>query len=246
MELQTEGVGSRLHVSRGGLGKRRIGWIDEQRHDGRCRHQLVQKSQPLRRKFAAQRGYARYIAAWPVKAGDEPKCNRISASEDDDRDCRGGPLCRQRRGRRAWRRNYTHPAANQISGQNRQALVLSLGPPVFDRDVLALDKSGLVQTLTKNAEKACEQGRRFAAEKSNHRHRWLLRARSKGPRGGRRNPCDDLPPPHSITSSARARMASGTARPSAAAVLKLSTSSYLVGACTARSAGFSPFRMRWT
>ena len=125
-------------------------------------------------------GYARYIAAWPVKAGDEPKCNRISASEDDDRDCRGGPLCRQRRRRRAWRRNYTHPAANQISCQNRQALVLSLGPPVFDRDVLALDKSRLVQTLTKNTEKACEQGRQFAAEKSNHRHRWLLRRAARG------------------------------------------------------------------
>src|SRR5262249_53247428 len=49
---------------------------------------------------------------------------------------------------------------------------------------------------------------------------------------------------HSITSSARASSVVGTSRPSALAVLRLMTSSYLVGACTGRSAGFSPLRMR--
>src|SRR5262252_2171052 len=51
---------------------------------------------------------------------------------------------------------------------------------------------------------------------------------------------------HSMTSSARASKLSGTVRPSALAVLRLITSSYLVGACTGRSAGFSPLRMRST
>src|SRR5262245_41521151 len=51
---------------------------------------------------------------------------------------------------------------------------------------------------------------------------------------------------HSITSSARASSVGGTVRPSALAVLRLSTSSYLVGACTGKSAGFSPRRMRST
>src|SRR5262252_282505 len=51
---------------------------------------------------------------------------------------------------------------------------------------------------------------------------------------------------HSITSSARASRVGGTSRPSAFAVLRLITSSYLVGACTGRSAGFSPLRMRST
>src|SRR5213082_438575 len=45
---------------------------------------------------------------------------------------------------------------------------------------------------------------------------------------------------HSMTSDARARTVVGTARPSVFAVLRLSTVSYLVGACTGRSAGFSP------
>jgi hypothetical protein len=45
---------------------------------------------------------------------------------------------------------------------------------------------------------------------------------------------------YSITSSARASSIGGTSRPSAFAVLRLITSSYLVGAWTGRSAGFSP------
>src|SRR6516165_10753750 len=51
---------------------------------------------------------------------------------------------------------------------------------------------------------------------------------------------------HSITSSARASSVGGTVRPSAFAVFMLITNSYLVGACTGRSAGFSPLRMRST
>ena len=52
--------------------------------------------------------------------------------------------------------------------------------------------------------------------------------------------------PYSITSSARASSVGGTVRPSALAVLRLIASSYLVGACTGRSDGFSPFRIRST
>src|SRR3954470_23953941 len=51
---------------------------------------------------------------------------------------------------------------------------------------------------------------------------------------------------YSITSSARASSVDGTVMPSALAVLRLITNSYLVGACTGRSAGFSPLRMRST
>src|SRR5215831_12932684 len=54
----------------------------------------------------------------------------------------------------------------------------------------------------------------------------------------------ELAPPHSITSSARASTVGGTSRPSALAVFRLRTIWYLVGACTGRSAGFSPLRMR--
>src|SRR4029450_2015905 len=51
---------------------------------------------------------------------------------------------------------------------------------------------------------------------------------------------------YSITSSARPSNDRGTVRPSALAVFRLMTSSYLVGACTERLAGFSPLRVRAT
>jgi ABC transporter substrate binding protein len=50
--------------------------------------------------------------------------------------------------------------------------------------------------------------------------------------------------PYSITALAVASSVGGTVRPSALAVLRLMTSSYLVGAWTGRSAGFSPLSMR--
>ena len=51
---------------------------------------------------------------------------------------------------------------------------------------------------------------------------------------------------YSITSSAMASSDGGTVRPKAFAVFRLMASSYLVGACTGRSAGLSPLRMRST
>jgi hypothetical protein len=51
---------------------------------------------------------------------------------------------------------------------------------------------------------------------------------------------------YSITSSARPRSGSGTAMPSAFAVLRLMTNSNLVTSCTGKSAAFSPLRIRPT
>ena len=50
----------------------------------------------------------------------------------------------------------------------------------------------------------------------------------------------------SITSSALAISVGGRLRPSARAVLRLMMNSNLVGACTGRSAGLAPFKMRST
>src|SRR5215831_9416578 len=51
---------------------------------------------------------------------------------------------------------------------------------------------------------------------------------------------------HSITSSAATSRPGGTVRPSVFAVFRLTTVSNLVAACTGRSAGLSPRRMRST
>src|SRR5262249_6325725 len=73
----------------------------------------------------------------------------------------------------------------------------------------------------------------------------LLRPRREWPRGGSTaEKRDELAPPHSTTSSAISRKSREIVRPSAFAVLRLMISSNFVGACTGRSAGFSPLRMR--
>src|SRR6516165_5818546 len=74
----------------------------------------------------------------------------------------------------------------------------------------------------------------------------LLRPRRERPRGRAADERDELAPRHSITSSARAMSDGGTTKPSPLAVWRLMTRSYLVGACTGKSAGFSPLRMRST
>ena len=51
---------------------------------------------------------------------------------------------------------------------------------------------------------------------------------------------------YSITSSASAIKVAGISKPSVRAVRTLMDISNLVGACTGKSAGFSPFRMRLT
>src|SRR5215472_554073 len=73
-----------------------------------------------------------------------------------------------------------------------------------------------------------------------------LRARRERPRRRAAHQRDELAAFHSITSSARASSVGGMSRPSVLAVLRLITSSYLVGACTGRSAGFAPLRIRST
>jgi hypothetical protein len=51
---------------------------------------------------------------------------------------------------------------------------------------------------------------------------------------------------YSITSSARASTDDGTVRPNVLTVLRLIERLYLVGACTGKLPGFSPFKMRST
>src|SRR5262249_32886796 len=106
----------------------------------------------------------------------------------------------------------------------------------------------LAQRLTDDARHGI--GRTSGREIDDQRDRTvgiILRSRYKRHSRRRRRAAeqhDELAAPHSITSSARARSVGGTSRPSALAVLSLTTNSYVVGFCTGRSPGFAPLRMR--
>src|SRR5262249_40251525 len=110
--------------------------------------------------------------------------------------------------------------------------------------VLALDVAVIPEALAKCAQTVRHSVRRSDVKEPDDRHRRLLRARRQRPRDGRTTAKrDELAPPHSITSSARAMTVAGICRPSAFATLRLITSSNLVGCSTGRSAGFAPPRI---
>src|SRR5207237_2395759 len=87
------------------------------------------------------------------------------------------------------------------------------------------------------------RGGRGAVEIADHRHRLLLRAQQTRRRHHAAEQQQQLAAVHSMTSSARVRIEGGTVRPSAFAVLRLTTSSNRVGCSTGRSAGLAPLRI---
>ena len=245
LDLQPHGAGSRFHVSQRGLGSRSIGWIDEHGHTSGCGHQLAQEFQPLCRQLATEKIDPGQVAARPGEAGDKTEPDRVFAGDEDDGDRRGCRLGRQRDGSTADRGDHGDLPANQIGRQRRQPIDLILGPAVFDRHVLALDKARFLQALAKSAQTVRERVRRCGVEEPDHRHRRLLRARRERPRRRRAaEQRDELAPLHSITSSARASSVGGMSRPSALAVLRLMYRENCVGSSTGRSAGRAPLRTR--
>src|SRR5215475_3968821 len=82
------------------------------------------------------------------------------------------------------RSDHRHLTAYQIGCEVGQYIVLVLRPAILDHDILALDVAGFANALPECGQVACTISKRRAAEESNHRHRWLLRARRERP--GRR------------------------------------------------------------
>src|SRR5262249_19946059 len=121
-------------------------------------------------------------------------------------------------------------------------------PAELNDNVLALDVAVIAQSRPQRLDPTCRGRSGGETQEPDARDlRRLLRTRRERPRRRRAaKECDELAPVHSITSSARTSRLSGTSRPSALAVLRLIASSYLTGACTGRSAGFSPLRIRST
>src|SRR5262245_60834666 len=140
-----------------------------------------------------------------------------------------------------------HPTTDQIGGERRQPIILPPCPAILDGHVLAFNKSGLIEPSMETGDKVRKLGRRLTIKKSNHRQRRLLSPGRNWPRRRAPEQGDELAAGiHSITSSARASSVAGISRPRPLAVLRLITSSYLVGACTGSSTGLSPRRMRST
>src|SRR5262249_23377373 len=181
----------------------------------------MQQLQPLRPYFQSQRGRACEVTAGPAEARDQPEVDRVTRYKEDYWSCLGRGLRRKnRRGR--WRDNYSHLAMNKISRQCRQFVVPAFGPEIFDRHILALDKSGRLQPQAECAQPVYVQVGRVAAHKPNS---WqlprLLRTRRERPSGYAAEQRDELTTLHSITSSARASTVGGVAASRLEAVHRL-------------------------
>src|SRR5262249_2016273 len=142
------------------------------------------------------------------------------------------------------RDDHSDAASDEVSRQLRQLMHLIVGEAVFNREVLALNIARLPQPLTKSAQWIAERIGRLAVKVPYHRHRRLLRARRERPRGRRaaeeRHQCAAI---HSITLSARSRIAVGSSTPMALAVFRLTTSSNFEACSTGRSAAFAPLKI---
>src|SRR6516164_4986161 len=156
-----------------------------------------------------------------VKARDQAELDRINAHPKDDRNCLGRCFSGKNR-RRVDRGDHGYLATNQLGSQGRQLVIVSVGPPIFDRHIPAFVITGSTEAATECLHKVCCCAGRRGVHVANDGHSRLLRARRERPRGGRgADERDEVPSFHSITSSARASSVGGTSRPSALAVLRL-------------------------
>src|SRR5262244_1352927 len=120
---------------------------------------------------------------------------------------------------------------------------MKLGPAVLDLQVLSLDPTGFAEPLAKGGQRRSICLGRRPVEEADHRHRLLLcqKRTSRNNRAAQQHQLAAVY--HSMTSVAQARIDGGTVRPSALAVLRLTTSSNRVGCWTGRSAGLAPVRI---
>ena len=156
----------------------------------------MQEPQPLGHHLLDEEIDAGCVAARPSEAGDKTKLDRVIADAEDDRDRRCCSFGCER-GHVTDRGDDGHLSADQVAHQCRQAIILALQPVVLDRHVLAFNVAGFVEAFAECGHMARGGIGRPVSDKSDHRHRRLLRARRKRPRDCRTaNKSDELAPLH--------------------------------------------------
>jgi hypothetical protein len=152
-----------------------VGRVHEYADHGGFRNDLMQQFQLLRLQRGGKQIDARGVAAGPIEAGNHAELDRVTGSDEGNRNCSGRGLCRQNTGRAA-RKDHGDPAENQFDRQRRQPTDLTLRPSVLDGHVLALDVTDLIEALPKRSSTICSLTGRPKVEEPDHRHRRLLRA----------------------------------------------------------------------
>src|SRR5262245_36305690 len=185
------------------------------------------------------------VAARSRKTRNDAGADRISRSREHDRDHRCRLLGRERR-ESVVRHDNIDLKPDELGGDLGKSLAASLGPAMLDCEIAAVAPPQFPQSPDKGSGPFALCRCRTGAQQANDCWLALLRPRRERPshRHAAEQRDEFATAAHSITSSARASKVGGTSRPRAFAVFRLITVSYLVGVCTGRSAGFSPFKIR--
>src|SRR6516165_4035101 len=196
----------------GGIGIASIGYDPQPAKTG---DDLAKKLKPLAGCLGRLVGEPGYVAAWSREARDRVGTDRIAhyLENDGDDGCSllGGGNCRP-----SPCHNDIDLAPHELGNELSGALIASLRPAIFDCNIAAVDPAEFAQSLYKSREALRRYSRRGHAEVTNGRQ-LLRRLRPRGEWPRRRRAAekpDELAPPHSITSSARASRDAGTSRPS--------------------------------
>src|SRR5262245_36216765 len=206
--------------------------------------QLAHNFQPFRSQVVGEKGHARHVDPRAGQSRYQTTLNWITSRREHDRDRRGCIQCSSTRQRSACRDNHGHVTTHKISCQVWQSIELPICPAVFGADIHTFPIALRILALPNLAHHYRVALGNTTTEAADDGHCGLLRACLDRPRKYLTQQGQDLSPPHSITSSARASRAGGTVRPRVFAVLRLNTSSNWVGCWTGRSATWSPFKMR--
>ena len=115
-----------------------------------------------------------------MEARDQAEADRVAVEKEDDRGGRGCRLGGHHR-RLAAGCDDGDLALDELGGERRQSIVAAARPAIDDGEVAVFDKSRLLEAEPERVEVRRERFGRSAAEKSDNRHRRLLRARRERP-----------------------------------------------------------------
>ena len=247
MPLRDSNAGS----SRGGVNLRRvrrgegIELVEDQADPACGGNEFADQFHTLARHLGSAARQSRDVAARPGEAGDEAGRDRLARACHHDRNF-ARRLLRCQCSRREEGDDEVDLETHQLGGFFRLQIRSRLGDADLEAQIAALHIAGLAQAFAERFEQRVRirTGQGEDADGVDLRLLRLCRFRPEKCTCHRRAAEQryELPPRHSITSSARTRIASGTESPSSLAVLRLTDRRIRVGCSTGRSAGFTPSR----
>ena len=228
--------------------------IPEEREAGRLRNELAGKFEALPTELATQGRDTGHVPPRPGQARHGSEADGIRPGRHDDRD-RRRRLPRGRGGGRARRHDGYDLQSHEVGRERRQPLGFPIRASSLVDHGLAFDIPELAHPLAECLPEGRPALKGADVQKPDPRHRAgglgartprIQEAESKK-EAGRTQQAPEAPrrgsEAHWMISSARASTAGGIVRPRAFAVLRLMTSSNLVGCWMGRSPGLAPFRI---